>query len=169
MELTHRKLFLDDVSKAMKLQLRAEDQIECEAASGLSWKEALAFAVQNSDEASVLLLDGRIVGLFGLTAVPGAPTCAVPWMLAGDELFSCSVLRTLFSRGSRDVVESMFAKYNRLENFVAAKNKKAIRFLDWLGFEFDETPITLFDPTVEFIHFWMERRKPKCANQPPSA
>lgn len=154
MALTHRKMFLDDIREAMRLQLRQEDRIECEAASGLSWEAALAFAVQNSSRVSVLLLDGRIVGLFGLAAVPGDPYCAAPWMLAGDELFSGPGLRVLFSRGSRDVVENMLAEYKRLENYISRKNKIAIRWLDWLGFEFDEIPVTLVDPKVEFLRFW---------------
>jgi len=154
MELSHRKMFIDDIQKVLKLKLRKEDQEELRAASGLTPEAALQVAVLHSNEVSVLLLDGRIVGLFGLAAAPGDPHCAAPWMLSGDELFSGPGLRTLFSRGSRAVVQQMCAKYYRLENYVSKENKIAIRWLGWLGFEFDSAPVTLADPKVEFLRFW---------------
>jgi hypothetical protein len=154
MKLTHRKMFLDDIPKVLKLKLRKEDQEELHAASGLTPEAALQVAVLHSDEVSVLLLDGRIVGLFGLAADPRDPHCAAPWMLSGDSLFSGPGLRTLFSRGSRDVVRKMCEKYYRLENYVSKENKIAIRWLGWLGFEFDDAPVTLADPKVEFLRFW---------------
>ena len=152
--LTYRKMFLDDIPKVMKLQLRKEDQIECEAASGLSWVAALSFAVLNSEDVKLIVLDGRIVGLFGLAAVPGDPYCAAPWMLAGDGLFTTLSLRALFSRRSTDVVKKMLEKYPLLENYVAVSNTKAIRWLTWLGFSFDPKPVTLVDPAVKFVRFW---------------
>lgn len=165
MALLVRPLYDIDVSAVLRLKLRAEDQEEVRAASGLEPGAALAFAVAHSDGVRVIILDGAIVGVFG---VAEAPHSGVPWLLSTDALFSAYAIRSLFSRLSMDARDQMLAKYNRLENFVAVKNRKSIRWLKWLGAEFHETT-TLVDPNVKFIRFTFQKGGPPCARQSLSA
>lgn len=149
MSFLYRDLYTIDIPVVLSMKMRAEDQEECRAASGMEPEAALAFAVLNSVDVKVIVLDGEIVGVFGIGP---SPYGGAPWMLATDDLFSKG-LRGLFSKVSVDVVAGMLEKYQRLENYVAASNKKAIRWLDWLGFSFGKK-IRLVDPNVEFVHFW---------------
>lgn len=152
MTLLWRNLYDVDIPVVLELNLRAEDQEEVRAASGLEPGAALALSVLLSEDVKVIVLDGNIVGVFGVARIPSGGS---PWMLATDALFSSYAIRGLFGKASKDARDQMLAKYYRLENFVAVKNRKAIRWLKWLGFKFGETT-TLVDPNVKFIKFWKE-------------
>ena len=151
---TFRPMVDADLAEILALNLRAEDIEECRASSGLEPGEALAVSVAVSDEVSVITIDGKIVGLFGLAELTGILEGAAPWMLATDALFSIEGVKGLFAKRSKDVIEGMLEKYSLLSNFVAVQNTKAVSWLEWLGFSFREKRDFR---GVEFVRF--ERRR----------
>jgi len=151
-----RPLLICDTAEVLALKLRKEDEDEVRAASGLEPGEALAYIVSHAVEASVILMNGKIVGVFGLEELPSDPTEASPWMLATDALFSGKDSLWVFTKRSKEIVKEMNKKYHWLSNYVAVTNTQAIRWLAWLGFSFDPEPVTLVDPTVKFVRFQRE-------------
>jgi hypothetical protein len=147
---------VSDTAEVLSLRLRKEDEDEVRAASGLEPGEALAFIINYEVEASVILMGGKIVGLFGLSELPSDLTEARPWMLATDALFSGKDSLWVFTKRSKEIVKEMNKKYHWLSNYVAVSNTQAIRWLTWLGFSFDPEPVTLVDPAVQFVRFWKE-------------
>jgi hypothetical protein len=153
---TFRPIEATDIPEILAMNLRQEDKEEVRASAGLEPVEALSSSILHSNEVSVILIAGEIVGLFGLAPLPGVSDVAAPWMLATDALFSKEGVRSLFAQQSKEVVEKMFEKYSWLTNYVAVRNRKAVRWLAWLGFSFMEKTV-LLDPAVEFVRF--EKRR----------
>lgn len=100
-----------------------------------------------SDLCRVLECDGKPVCIFG-TAFH--PTGGVIWMVGTDEVkrFAHDVLRH-----GRLFIREMRGLYPRLFNLVDARHVESIKFLHWLGFQF-QGEYMIGD--VPFIPFTME-------------
>lgn len=112
-------------------RLRAEDVQECLYSSGLPAKESLLLCFHSGETFAVVWGD-EVVALFGHMGVPGV--IGVPWMLAAPALSS---IRKSFLRECREYVHRMLTIYGRLENYVWVGNELHIKWLRWLGFEFE--------------------------------
>ena len=113
-----------------RLELRPADAAEV-AAFGLTRDEALQDSVARSIWSETWLVDGvpaAIVGL-GRSALIGGH--GVPWMLTGP---ACDRHRKRFLIESRRQVERMHREAAPLINYVHAEHRRAIRWLEWLGF-----------------------------------
>ena len=133
--------------------LRALDLAEIEAASGREPGEVLLESLDRALEASVALLDGRPIAIWGLGTHSLMLGPGVPWMVGSDDLASVG---TVFLRESRRQVASMLGRYDTLTNFVDARNEPSIRYLRWLGFAFDEAA-PWGHAGLPFHRFHMER------------
>lgn len=78
----------------------------------------------------------------------------VPYLLATEEFYEHT---RLFARESRLWVQAARQKYPMLFNCVAAENTKAIRWLKWLGFSFDERVDNQGRLGLSFYPFYMRR------------
>ena len=110
------------------------------AALGLSFDDALATSVARSDWTAVGIVDDEPVCVFGVAPGSLLGGIGVPWML-GTRALDRRDVQVPFLRTSRRVVDAMLATYPRLSNIVDARNALAIRWLGWLGFEFDDLRI----------------------------
>lgn len=141
----------DDV-EALVPDLRPADVDEIRAASGLAPGTALrrSFALSThvwaarEDQAAVIALWG--VGPLSLSAGMGCP-----WLLA-----SAAIDRRArqIVRLSRPLLAVMRTAYPHLENYVDARNRRAVRWLAWLGFVI-EPPAPWGVEGRPFHRFWM--------------
>lgn len=124
----------DDV-RDLAANMRAIDQLECAVAHGHSPLEALESSIDHSAWTKVCEVDGDVQCLFGVGAFSLLSDDGTPWFLgrAGVERHARQ-----FVLHSKRYVEEMHADYERLANIVHADNALSIRWLKWLGFQFDE-------------------------------
>jgi hypothetical protein len=81
---------------------------------------------------------GQLVCAFGARDFPGQPGVGIPWMLCTDLVDG--VPRRAMAKLSREVVAGWRDQYRVLMNLVHAENQRAVRFVQWLGFDVDPTP-----------------------------
>ena len=117
-----------DVVEELAANLHPADAAELEAA-GLGLHEALSAASLNA------LRDGdTLIALFGVAPHP-SKGWAVPWMLCTRAIDG--VPKRAMAKVSRAVVDSWQEHFEGLENMVHADNARAVRFLEWLGFNIE--------------------------------
>ena len=141
----------DDV-EALAPNLRPADIDEIRAASGLAPGSALrrSFALSThvwaarEEQAAMIALWG--VGPLSLSAGIGCP-----WLLASAAIDRRA--RQIVSL-SRPMLAVMRAAYPYLQNHVDARNRRAVRWLGWLGFVI-EPPAPWGVEGRPFHRFWM--------------
>lgn len=116
--------------------MRQADKDEAVAQTGMHPSMALGMAFGISDYCKVGTADGVPVCIFGVSDVGGlCESIGSPWLNGTDELPKHA---RAFARRNIPVVEAMNERYHRLINYVDARNKMAIRWLKWLGFDIME-------------------------------
>lgn len=111
--------------------MRQEDRDEIWHLARLTPSEALQAAYEACPYNRTVLLDGKVVAIFGCSGETGG--VGVPWMLASPLL---TKIRKPFLRECRVFLEEMSENYTTLENVAWSKNTEHIRWLTWLGFKF---------------------------------
>lgn len=96
-----------------------------------------------------LRLGSELVCAFGVQPGPGY---GIPWMLCTDVVER--VPRHAMAAASRGVVDAWKADHSMLMNLVHAHNARAIRFVRWLGFTVEASPV---GPGGDFFPFWWSR------------
>lgn len=130
-------------------RMREEDVQELLHLNGLGPRENLLLLFHQGETFAVVWGD-EVVALFGHYGYPGM--VGVPWMLASPTL---SKIRKSFLRECREYVMRMLSLYGKLENYVWAENKVHIKWLQWLGFEFDP-PVPYGINDQPFQRFYMK-------------
>lgn len=115
----------------MTVTMRQEDKDEIWHLARTSPGDALRAAYLGCDFNRVVLLDGKVVCMFGIGGKKGE--VGVPWMLASDLL---TKIRKPFLRESKAWLEEMSEGFPFLYNVAWTQNKEHIRWLKWLGFDF---------------------------------
>ncbi len=131
--------------------MREADRVELWAASRSTPEQALSNALRSSHQAWTGLIDGEVACMFGVVPQSWMHGTGYPWML-GSELIVTH--QKLFLRRCRGQVQSMAQSFRYLHNYVDARNDKAIRWLEWLGFEIEE-PEPWGVAGLPFRHFVM--------------
>ncbi len=138
-------------------KVRQADLDEIEAASGMLGEaplEALVKSLTASGSPKTGLIDGEVVCMFGVATNTLLSVRGCPWLLSSDLLIDHA---KPFLRRSREYVNSLKEDYMYLCNFVDARNKHAIRWLEWLGF--DILPTQAYGPYGIMFHpFEMKRQ-----------
>ncbi|HWU70748.1 MAG TPA: hypothetical protein VN017_05280 [Pseudoxanthomonas sp.] len=100
------------------------------------------------------MVDGKPVCMFGVSPFSILSGMGAAWMIGSKELNRLSVQKELL-RLSRPVVASMRDQFPALlYNFVDQRNTSAIRWLRWLGFQFDD-PIPYGVDGLPFLPFYL--------------
>jgi hypothetical protein len=76
-------------------------------------------------------LDGDCIVMFGVNGPKGGP--AAPWMLCTDDISKATGL----VREARRIVQRMLQNHSFLANFAWSKNLVHLKWIMWLGFEFN--------------------------------
>lgn len=114
--------------------MRQPDVDEVWAVAHLTPLAALVRSALVSREPMAVLVDGCPVCIFGVSRLSPFSDVGHPWMLATPEVEQHA---TALLRGSVAYVRWMREVFPRLDNYVDARNEKAIGWVRWLGFEVD--------------------------------
>jgi len=104
-------------------------------AIGVQPKPALMNSLRCSMLAWTGLADGEIVCIFGVSSSNLLAGVGQPWLMGTDLIVKHS---REFIRRSRPCVRKMLEIYSHLENYVDVRNEKAIAWLKYIGFSFDD-------------------------------
>lgn len=149
MKAEHRPMRPEDLPQVLALELCQEDKEEIRALSGEDPQETLKLSIECTPEPWVVLLEGQIVAVYGVSPAQGYDF-GIPWFLStGDH----RVFAKTFLKGSKEVIERFHEEYTVLSNVVDSRHTVAVRWLKWLGFEFLQKPLTFHDPSVVFLQF----------------
>lgn len=111
-------------------RMREADRIECRAL-GRSPKEALRIGLRTSLNPFTALVDGRPEAMMGVMPVSLLKGEGLVWMLGTDAVYGQG--RALLRLGPK-VLRVIGGGLPQLGNIVSAENRRAIRFLRYLGF-----------------------------------
>ena len=112
--------------------MREADVQEVWAAGHFSPEEAVATSLEASPDPRVGLADGEVTCVFGVGEWSAIGLLGVPWLLTAENM-PRHARRLLI--GSRAYMDEVRGRYTVLANHVDARNQKAVRWLQWLGFE----------------------------------
>jgi hypothetical protein len=131
------------------------DVMEVDAAVGMGPYRALEDSLNRSALAWTGMVDGRPVCMFGVSPIDILCGIGSPWLLGTEEIPRHA---TTFMRLNRQYIPKMLRLFPRLVNVVDARHERAIRWLKWLGFQFDPAPIAVGVFDLPFYRFWMEKK-----------
>ena len=135
--------------------IRKADEKELWDISLIKPKEALLKSLEISDFISTGYINNEIVSMFGLVKISLLSNAGRPWMISTTALDNKKYWKD-FHRMGKKVVLAMLTICPYLENYVEASNKRAVRWLDALGFNF-EHPKPMGPLGKNFMRFWMEK------------
>jgi len=120
---------------AMAAKLRPCDAREVFAASGMTGPEVVSRGVAASEESWIVEHDGEAFCVFGVVRLND--TIGIPWLLATKKIYDETCKNFILLR-SKEWVEKIMGDYKVLINYVDARNKQAIRWLEWAGFKLEK-------------------------------
>lgn len=130
------------------MHMRAADRAEVMAHSGRLPDASLIYSIQRSEFAWTAFINGLPVAIFGCGGAEYDQTIGCVWMLSTDEAERNR--RTLLAV-SPDLVRQLLARYRYIGGHVHLSNTRTIRWLEWLGFRFNEPELINGEP---FLCFW---------------
>ena len=133
-------------------KMRRADAEEAWAANRATPDQAVLCGLEMSPDPMVGLADGRSVCIFGVGQWSVLALQGIPWLLATDELPRHA---RYFLRASKQYVLGIKESYQRLANYVDARNTEAVRWVAWLGFKLDD-PIPFGFDKLPFHRFHWE-------------
>lgn len=129
-----RDATMDDI-EALYLRLRKADYDEVFAGCGRVYK-ALRLSYLGSMLCKAVECDDGLVCVYGVSMIDPTKQIGCPWML-GTKLLDGKHRRAPLLIG-KECLRSMADLFpGGLMNYVDARNHKSIRWLKWLGFQFD--------------------------------
>lgn len=131
--------------------IRQADCDECWAGGAMTARDALKLSLAGADLALTWSVDGVPAAIGGIT---GRRESATIWLLTTDLV---DVHRRQFLADSRMAFDAAKRDYDLLFNFVDVRNRRAIRWLKWLGFTI-EAPQP-YGPFGNLFHFFWWRRR----------
>lgn len=141
---------VDEIARAV----RPADVEELWATTMSSPRAVMMRGLKYSDKAMVGLVNGKAVCMWGIVHESLIGPCGAPWMVATIALDEHA---KIFLRRCKKVLVDMFAGYQHLENYVDARNTKAIQWLKWMGFNVDKETETYGMLKLPFHKFTMRR------------
>ena len=145
-------LTLADI-EAIEPLVRQADRDEITGALGIPMLDALRDGVRDSRKASQIVVDGYAVAVFGDATYNVLTGLGVPWLISTVHV---ERYPRAFLAVCKPAVAEMLTRHAELINYVDVRNTVAIRWLKWLGFQFD-APVPYGPRGMLFQRFWMRR------------
>ena len=143
-------------AEAIAANVREADRLELWASSRSEPLDVILRGMESTPEPLTALYDGEPACVFGAWPFSIMGGMAAAWMVGSRVLERPGAQRDLL-RLSRPVVDYWQAQYPALlYNFVDARNASAIRWLRWLGFQFDD-PIPYGVDGLPFLPFYKRK------------
>lgn len=133
-------------------KLRRADVEELKAVGKHNATKALIDSLDISVSAWTGIYDGKPAFIFGVADCPNHEKVGIPWMMGTPALDKCA---KEFIKINPKYINYMRKRYNILINFVDVRNKRAIRWLEWLGFEMSD-PKPYGVNNMPFMQFYMK-------------
>lgn len=121
--------------RVLSENMTRDDRIEVMLSHGHTAQDAIEKGLEVSKFTTVGCVGDDVCCIFGVTEKSLLTRHGIPWMLTTDKM---ELHKRILMEGSIDVVNEMKRHFNHLENYVYVENKRSVRWLKWLGFEFDE-------------------------------
>ncbi len=121
--------------------MRQADIDEVWASVRMTPQEALEGSVTWSHYVRTGLADGEVICIYGVGRTHFLSDTGVPWMLASTKIEKHALP---FLRHCSGAMEELKVGHATLVNFVDCRNTMSMRWLKWLGFEFE--PAAPFGP-----------------------
>lgn len=138
----------------MATKMRPMDRFEFDVMSnGKTLIGALEYLQRRSHTAKAAYVDGELAAVWGIVPITILSDEGHPWMAATD-LINIRAVQKEFIRATRRELAHAANGFSKLWNLVYAENTMAIRFIKWIGFEFDEVIIPVSGHN--FLKFRME-------------
>lgn len=131
---------------------RPDDVAELWATCYAVPEKAMVDGIRWSDFAFTGCADGVPVCMFGVYSDSFLINVGTPWMVGSTLLDRYA--KTFIKECHRPLLE-ILREYDRLENYVDARNARSIKWLRWLGFTVDEKPVPYGVQKLPFHKFWM--------------
>ena len=125
--------------------MRAVDAEEIRLAGNHDPLECLTKGASHSVYCRVIEINGRPAAILGLVPLDNMNDRGICWLLGTDDIERHA---KAFCELCRQELAAMMKRAERVENFVWAENRVSIRWLKWLGFEFEQ---------ARFLHFYKEK------------
>lgn len=129
--------------------MRAADALEIWLASHSMPRQAMQEGFRMSIKAWTIIEDDAPIGMFGVSSVSILGNIGTPWLLGTDGMLK---IKRQFVHESRQYVQEMLSIYPVLVNFVHIGNLPSLRWLRWMGFDFDG-PMIAGPENAEFFRF----------------
>jgi hypothetical protein len=120
----------EDHCRELGQRMRLADALECARSGGYLPHAAALLSLRASAEAWAVLVDGKVLGLWGIVEVERG--AGVAWALTTGEVETHAMS---FWRLSKAVVAEMRTRWPLLWNYVDADYPAALRWLARLGFD----------------------------------
>ena len=140
--------------KDLSEHMREVDVQEVFASSGAKPDEVCHASANMDAEAKAALANDKLVCLFGVVPVSAVPSIGVPWLLGTDLLND--IPHSLCRVTVKHLSEYM-NRYDVLVNYVDARNKTTVKWLQWLGFSV-ELPESFGHLGLPFHRFEMRKQ-----------
>lgn len=123
---------IDDIAQILPI-VRQADIDEITEALGIPMEQALHDAITGSLNAKQIVVDGKVVAVFGDAVHSILGSIGVPWLISTVYVEQHA---RAFLKVCKPEVHGMLTRHQHLVNYVDARNTSAIRWLKWLGFDF---------------------------------
>lgn len=123
--------------------------------------DGLTRSLEISSEVWAGSVNSELVCLFGIGPICLMTGRGTPWFVATDAI---TRYQFTFLTYCAPIVDYMLDVFPHLENQVDARNKVAIRWLKWLGFEIHDPQPFGFDQ-LPFHRFTLHRKAQQCVNR----
>jgi hypothetical protein len=117
---------------AIAANVRDADRAELWAVGCVTPLDCMFHGLEHSKKAWTGLIDGVPVCMFGVVPASILGNVGRPWMVGTKHLDAHPFV---FLRRCRGCLKEMRESFDILENFVDVRNKRAIEWLVWLGFD----------------------------------
>lgn len=141
-----------DEAEDISMIVRHADREEIYAL-GMDMVEALKTCFGGSMKASKIVIDGKIVAVFGDAFHDSE--IGVPWLISTQHVEGRP---KAFLSVCKPEVQEMLTRHRSLLNFVDVRNRAAVKWLKWLGFEFMDA-IPYGPKQMLFYPFKIERKE----------
>lgn len=114
----------------MESKLRKEEVAEIYAAAHQDPRMCLSVSFSISSLCLTAVHEGKPFAMFGLVPDSLLGRTAQVWLLTTDDVLK---VKTRFLKLSRDIIKSFLRRYSYLYNWVDARHKLSVRWLEWCG------------------------------------
>ena len=135
-------------------RMRKSDIHEIWASHHATPKDALKRGFKNSFLCLSILINNKVIAMFGISTEYLMGERATIWLLAAPEL---EQIKLRFLKHSRKFVDMFLEYYPILENYVHANNRASIKWLKFLRAEIDDPKH--YGVENELFHYFKLKRK----------